>query len=75
MARYVVRQIVRVLVVIRVEAEDEQDAFEQADNQLPTFLPADNENTWVLGVQDESDHVELDTGKSTEDIGWEILDD
>lgn len=74
MPKYRVQQIVRVLSVIRVEAEDEDDAFAKADSELPSLLPKDSDSLWVMGIEDGSVETELDDGTSIMDIGYTILE-
>jgi hypothetical protein len=66
--KYVVTQLLRVLLVIRVEAEDEEEAFVKADSILPSLLPPDSDSIQVLGIQDGSTHVIPDGGWKTIDI-------
>jgi len=73
--KYRVQQIVRVLSVIRVEAEGEQEAFEKADSEIASFLPKDTDSLWVMGIEDGSVQTKLDDGESIMDIGYSILGD
>lgn len=78
MTKYRVQQIVRVLVVVRVEAEDVDEAIIAAEEEIYSHIPKDGPTTWVLGFEDDSEQAMVETEGEEDltpgDIGYKILE-
>jgi hypothetical protein len=74
MPKYRFQQIIRVLMVVRVDAEDKEDAFEKGDGLTPETVPKDTDCLWAMGIEDGSTKVELDDGTDIVELGYSILE-